>query len=325
LAPHPLPPDPMTAPDLESLIEKLAGDNTSGAAELARDAAQVFSVLAEGTESGDLPSFLLELSTTGRRVIQAQPSMAPLFNLVNTLLFSLDEAGSLDEARRRVVAEAQGFAEELASRGERIAEETLSLLTDGCTLLTHSRSSTVLTALLLAKDRGLEFEVVCTESRPLYEGRRVAEELSEGGIRTTLIADTAVAHCMSRVDLVMVGADSVSNEGLINKMGTHGVALAARAHGVPFYGLCGSEKLLPAGYPYFEIEARDPQEVWPGYPEGVKVLNYYFEVTPLEYLSGLVTERGLLLPEELEEKLGELKIHHVLLDEGAEQGRKPSL
>lgn len=313
----------MAAPDVESLIEELAADTTSGAAELARDAARVFSLLAERTESKDLPSFLSELSATGRRAIRAQPSMASLFNLVNTLLFGLDEAGSLDEARQRVVSEARGFAEELVSRGERIAEETLSLLPDGCTLLTHSRSSTVLTALLLAKDRGLELEVVCTESRPLYEGRRVAEELSRGGIRTTLITDASVAHYMSQVDLVMVGADSVSGEGLVNKMGTHGVALAARAHGVLFYGLCGSEKLLPAGYPYFEIEARHPEEVWPGHPEGVTVLNYYFEVTPLEYLSGLVTERGLLLREELEEMLEQLKIHDMLLDEGPRQGRKP--
>jgi translation initiation factor eIF-2B subunit delta len=306
----------MTAPILERLIRDLAEDKTSGAAELARDAAEVLVVLAKQSEARDLDSFLGELSATGRKLIQAQPSMAPLFNLVNRVLSSLDGVGSLDEARQKVEAGARRFVQELASSGERIAAESLTLLADGCTVLTHSRSSTVLSALVLARSRGVEFEVVCTESRPLYEGRKVAEVLSKAGIRTTLVTEASVSHVLPRADLVMVGADSISGEGLVNKMGTCGVALAARAHGVPFYALCGTEKLLPEGYPYFEIEARDPEEVWPGFPQAVEVLNYYFEVTPLEYVSSLVTERGELTQEELEEMLDGLKIHQMLLESG---------
>jgi translation initiation factor eIF-2B subunit delta len=306
----------MTAPNVESLIQDLAKDNTSGAAELARDASEVFAILAEQTKAKDLTSFLSELSAVGRGVIQAQPSMAPLFNLVNAVMSSVAAARSLGEALQGVQSSARGFAEELESSGERIAVEALSLLSDDCKVLTHSRSSTVLAALLLARGRGLGFEVVCTESRPLYEGRRVAEELSKAGMRTTLITDASVSHLMPRVDLVLAGADSVSTEGLVNKMGTHGVALAAKAHGVPFYALCGTEKFLPASYPYFEIQARDPQEVWREHPEGVEVLNYYFEVTPLECLSGVVTEQGRLTQAGLEEMLGQLKIHEMLLEEG---------
>ncbi len=306
----------MTAPSLESRIRNLAQDNVSGAAELARDAADVLALLATQSEAGDLGSFLGEVSATGARIVQAQPSMAPLFNLINSVLFHLDGVESLEEARRRLEAGARGFAEELTSSGSRIAEEALSLLSDGCTVLTHSRSSTVLAVLLLARDRGLEFEVVCTESRPLYEGRNVAEALSEAGVHTTLVTDASMSHVVPRVDLVMVGADSLSGEGLVNKMGTYGVALAARAHGVSFYALCGTEKLLPEGCPYFEIQARDPEEVWPGSPQAVEVLNYYFEVTPLEYLSGLVTEKGVLTRAELGEMLGGRKVHEMLLEQG---------
>jgi translation initiation factor eIF-2B subunit delta len=306
----------MTAPTVKSLIRDLAEDNTSGAAELARDAAEVLVLLAKQSEAKDLNSFLGELSATGRKVIQAQPAMAPLFNLINSVLCSMDGVGSLVEARRRLEASARGFAEEPASRGQMISEEALSLLSDGCTVLTHSRSSTVLAALLLARRRGLAFEVMCTESRPLYEGRKVAEALSKDGIRTTLVIDAAVSHVVPRADLVMVGADSVSRNGLVNKMGTCGLALDARAHAVPFYTLCGTDKFLPDGYPYFEIEARDPEEVWPGSPQAVEVLNYYFEVTPLEYVSGLVTEQGRLTGAELEVVLGGLKIHKMLLDKG---------
>jgi len=306
----------MTAPTVESRIRDLAQDNVSGAAELARDGAEVLGLLAKQSEARDLSSFLGELGATGRRVVQAQPSMAPLFNLVNGVLFHLDGVESLEEARQRVEASARGFADELTLRGQEIAEEAVNLLFSGGTVLTHSRSSTVFAALLLARGRGLEFEVVCTESRPLYEGRYVAEALSEAGVHTTLVTDASVSHVVPRANLVMVGADTVSGEGLVNKMGTCGVALAARAHGVPFYALCGTEKLLPGGYPYFEIEARDPEEVWPGSPPAVEVLNYYFEVTPLEYVSGLITEQGELTQAEVGEMLGGLRIHDMLLEQG---------
>jgi translation initiation factor 2B subunit (eIF-2B alpha/beta/delta family) len=158
-------------------------------------------------------------------------------------------------------------------------------------------------------------EVVCTESRPIHEGRAVAARLAEEGIKTTLITDSAVAHFMSQVDLVIVGADSVSRHGLVNKMGTYPIALAARAQGVPLYALCGTEKFLPSNYPHFRIEPKDPQEVWPGHPEEVTVLNLYFDVTPLDCVSGMVTERGILAGGELDEILEQLKMNEMLLDQ----------
>jgi len=156
---------------------------------------------------------------------------------------------------------------------------------------------------------------VCTESRPSYEGRTVAATLAQEGIRTTLITDSAAAHFMGRVNLVMVGADSVSRDGLVNKMGTYAIALAARDQGVPLYALCGTEKLLPIDYPYFRIAPQDPQEVWPEHPQGVEVLNLYFDVTPLRYVSGVVTEQGVLTPGELQDIVGQLKMHEMLLDD----------
>jgi translation initiation factor 2B subunit (eIF-2B alpha/beta/delta family) len=182
-------------------------------------------------------------------------------------------------------------------------------------VLTHSRSSTVLAALQLAATRGRLVEVVCTESRPSYEGRTAAAALSQEGIRTRLITDSAAAHFLGRVNLVMVGADSVSGDGLVNKMGTYAIALAARDRGVPFYALCGTEKFLPTDYPYFRIAPQDPQEVWPEHPQGVEVLNLYFDVTPLEYVSAVITEQGMLAPGELQDIVGQLKLLETLFDD----------
>jgi len=299
---------------VQAQIGELADDHTSGAVEIATRAASVLLLFAAEAEAEDEHSFQRQLAAAGKALIQAQPSMAPLFNLVNSVVAGVQGARDLEAARKLVRTTSEAFRAELGRRSEMIAQRTLSLLPEGCTVLTHSRSSTVLAALQLAANRGRLAEVVCTESRPSYEGRTVAATLAREGIRTTLITDSAAAHFMGRVNLVMVGADSVSRDGLVNKMGTYAIALAARDQGVPLYALCGTEKLLPIDYPYFRIAPQDPQEVWPEHPQGVEVLNLYFDVTPLRYVSGVVTEQGVLTPGELQDIVGQLKIHEMLLD-----------
>jgi len=96
-------------------------------------------------------------------------------------------------------------------------------------------------------------------------------------------------------------------------MGTYGLALPAAAQGVPFYALCGTEKFLPSDYPYLEIQLKDPQEVWEDHPKGVTVLNYYFDVTPLEYVGGVVTENGLLNHADVVKMLSQPGTHELLV------------
>lgn len=300
---------------VQAQIGELAADHTSGAVEIATRAAGVLLLFAAETEAEDYPSFRRELAAAGKALIQAQPSMAPLFNLVNTVVAGAQGARDLQAARNLVRTTSEAFRAELGRRSERIAAHTLSLLPDDCAVLTHSRSSTVLAALQLAATSGRLAQVVCTESRPGYEGRTTAATLAEQGVKTALITDAAAAHFLGRVNLVLVGADSISREGLVNKMGTYALALAARDRRVPFYALCGTEKFLPSNHAYFSIAPQDPQEVWPEHPQGVEVLNLYFDVTPLKYLSGVVTEQGVLTPEELRNRVGQLKMHEMLLDD----------
>jgi eIF-2B alpha/beta/delta-like uncharacterized protein len=299
---------------VQARIEELAEDNISGATEIAAKAAEVLALFADEADAEDASAFVIQLAAMGRALIQAQPSMASLFNLVNSVISSTQEARDLDSARRMATTTAQAFAAQLHARSEEIARQAPSLLSEGSRVLTHSRSSTVMTALQLAALQGRQLEVVCTESRPIHEGRAVAASLAKEGIKTTLIVDSAAGHFVSQVDLVMVGADSVSTDGVVNKMGTYPIALAASSQGVPFYTLCGTEKFLPTDYPRFRIEPKDPHEVWPEHPEEVTVINLYFDVTPLTYVSGVVTERGILAANELDEQLRQLKMHELLLD-----------
>ncbi len=215
----------------------------------------------------------------------------------------------MEEAKRALVAAAEGYADHLERSAERIAQVAFPLIPDGALVLTHSFSSTVLAAFLHAKQEGRTFAVLCTESRPQYEGRALADRLAQAGVETRLVVDALAPSMMADIEVVLVGADSLSTEGLVNKVGTYPLALAARVHKVPFYLLCGTEKFLPAGYTLPEESLKDSKEVWPHHPQGVKVVNRYFDLTPLEYLTGIVTEEGMLSPTEVREIISERRLH----------------
>ena len=294
--------------EIDDEIRAIRDDRLSGARELAQKGAHVLVTLAEGSKAVSGEEFQSELLKTGRALIKAQPSMAPLVNLVNRSLFPLQEEIDLEGAKRALVTTAQGYANHLERSVERIAQVAFPLISHGL-VLTHSFSSTVLAALLHAKQEGQTFAVLCTESRPQYEGRALAERLAQAGVETRLVVDALAPSMITDAEVVLVGADSLSIEGLVNKIGTYPLALAARAHKMPFYALCGTEKFLPADYTRPEESPKDPQEVWPDHPKGVEVINRYFDLTPLEYLSGIATEEGMLSPAEVREFISKRRLH----------------
>ena len=170
---------------------------------------------------------------------------------------------------------------------------------DNAVVLTHSRSSTVLRALLKARREGKRLTVVVTESRPLLEGRTLAEELAREGVVVTLIADAAAALALQRVDLVLLGGDKVTPLSLVNKIGTRMISLAAQERGVPVYGLCDSSKFINIdARTFFNDEQRSADELWPAAPKGIAVMNRYFEPTPLGCFTKIITEEGPLAVEE---------------------------
>ncbi|MCP5120798.1 MAG: hypothetical protein GY953_59145, partial [bacterium] len=204
--------------EVQELIDQIRSDNTSGATTLTRLAAKALSRSSA-------------LDETARALVAAQPAMAPILNLVNTVLSDARGAAACDE-----------FLESLAANSEAAIRHGASLIQRSQTVLTHSFSSAVLDTLLAAR-----CEVICTESRPICEGLDLARELAAAGIHVTLIVDAAMLAGLHRADLVLVGADSISAHGVTNKTGTAPLAELAASLSVPFYVICTSEKFLPAG------------------------------------------------------------------------------
>ncbi|QIZ08808.1 S-methyl-5-thioribose-1-phosphate isomerase [Priestia megaterium] len=194
-----------------------------------------------------------------------------------------------------------------------IGEHALNLLKDGMGVLTHcnaggiatARYGTALSPLYLAKEKGWDIKVFADETRPLLQGARLtAWELMQAGIDVTLITDNMAAMVMQKgwVDAVIVGCDRVAANGdVANKIGTYGVALLAKAHNIPFYvaaplSTIDLETKTGADIP---IEERDASEITEGFgkrtaPEGVKVFNPAFDVTPYDLVTAIITEKGII-------------------------------
>ncbi len=219
-----------------------------------------------------------------------------------------DWAAALLQEAYAVHAEDQAMCEAMGQHG-------LALVPEGARILTHCNAGalatggygTALGVVRAAHAQGRVLRVYADETRPLLQGARLtAWELLQDGIPVTLLADSMAAFAMARqgIDLVVVGADRiVANGDVANKIGTYGVALAARAHGVPFYVAAPSSTFdlgLPEGGA-IPIEERAPDELrrfagQPSAPAQVEVWNPAFDVTPAHLVSAIITERGVARP-----------------------------
>jgi methylthioribose-1-phosphate isomerase len=217
-----------------------------------------------------------------------------------------------------LTAEANAIWEEDRLMCQRIGEAGLRLIQDGSTVLTHCNAGalatggigTALAPVYLAHQAGRGVKVVADETRPLLQGSRLtAWELLRAGIPVTVIADNMAASRLRRGDIscVIVGADRIAANGdVANKIGTYGVALAARAHGVPFYVAAPTSTFdfATANGTAIPIEERRADEVRsvhgkPVAAPGAAVWNPAFDVTPAELLTGYITDQGLLERDQL--------------------------
>jgi methylthioribose-1-phosphate isomerase len=194
-----------------------------------------------------------------------------------------------------------------------IGEHALTLFHDGIGVLTHCNAGGIATAkygtalapMYLAKEKGWNIKVFADETRPLLQGSRLTTwELKQAGIDVTLITDSMAAMVMSKgwVQAVIVGCDRVAANGdVANKIGTYGVALLAKAHNIPFYVAApiSTIDLSTKTGQDIPIEERSAEEITAGFgtltaPEGVKVFNPAFDVTPADLITAIITEKGVI-------------------------------
>lgn len=304
---------------VERNVADIAADHHSGAAEITAQANETLRILMREADVASVQAFQAQIQEVARNLVAAQPSMAPLVNLTNDLLHEIDGCSNVEKIREMGLDFLEGQAQASSRSQAELVAAGIGLIESGFHILTHSRSSTVLALFRQAHAAGIPFVVTCTESRPLYEGRDLARSLTQVGIKVELVVDAGAFELLDDLDLILIGADSVSAEGVVNKIGSRGLAWAAKAEHVPFQVVCTTFKFLPEGYKQgVTIEAQDPDEVWKEVPTGVDIVNRYFDLTPLETVTGIVTERGRLSRQEVKRQIRSAKVHPALQEIGKE-------
>jgi len=277
-------------------LRALAGDRGSGAAEIADRAVVLLQEYCQQENEGDsrLPYALAELAEA---MLTVQPSMAPLLNLANLIQLAAEQE---KKSLRTLRASVEKFRKNRELAARKIAQLAGNRLRQYRTVLTYSYSSTVLATLIAAArtargGRGGVEGVILSESRPLFEGRVLAERLATKGIAVTLVIDAALREQMAAADAVVVGADTVMERAYANRLGTRLLQEHARTARKPFFVLADTSKFLPPALaPFHRIEEKSPQEVWRDPPKGVAIQNRYFQIIPFERHVTLLSERGVM-------------------------------
>ncbi len=303
----------MTLPSgILTRIEEIRADKTTGAETLMQKASNLFLYMADHVQAKDCAELSKTLEETARTLVNAQPAMVGIFNLVNKILLTTGSVASVKEMKDAMIETAIATVRSSDMSLQSIANTAAELFKPGQVVATHSFSSTVFHCLLEAKKLGVEFTVLCTESRPMMEGVTLAGQLAGAGIKVRLTTDAALFSQLKHVNLVLLGVDSIGVEGMVGKTGTMAIALVARQFQIKCYALCSSHKYVPPGHKLATDIEGDHKEILAEASSNVTPVNPYFDLTPLEYLTGVITERGVLSIEAVKKDIRDLKIHPLL-------------
>jgi len=206
---------------------------------------------------------------------------------------------SLRELKENLFSNIQKTLSAMQNSRKRIIEIGSKKIKKGMVVFTHCHSSTVTAILIEARKQGKRFVVHNTETRPRFQGRKTAKELSDACIKVRHYVDSAARLALKKADIMLIGADAITAEGrVINKIGSELFAEVANRYDVPVYVCTNSWKLDPETVFGFteEIEERAAAEVWEKPPKNVTVDNHAFEIIKPDLITGVITELGIYEP-----------------------------
>ncbi len=310
--------------DVEAVVSAIRELRVRGAPAIGVTAAMGVALGAQAARETDAQTFEQTVLTVCSQLAATRPTAVNLFWAIKRMkgVFMASRGRTVQEIQSRLVQEALAIQCEDIAMCKTIGQHGASLIKHGQNILTHCNAGALATAgygtalgvVRAAWAQGKKIRVFADETRPVLQGARLtAWELMEDGIPVTLITDNMAGAVMQqgKIDLCLVGADRITANGdVANKIGTYSIAVLAKAHGLPFYVAAPSstiDMLTPSGAS-IPIEERPTHEVttlhggaWIA-PKGVAVWNPAFDVTPAEYISGIITEQGVLTPDQLAEK-----------------------
>lgn len=271
----------------DKIVKDIKALNIQGAENIAKESIKAIRDVLIKKE--DLFSLMIAKDT----LIRTRPTEPALRNSLNFLFYNLKENNFKLQLKNNIEKALKHFI----TSDEKIAKIGANKIRDGMKIYTHCHSNTVMAILKEAKKQGKVFEVFNTETRPKFQGRITAKELTAAGIKVTHYVDSAARIAIKQSDIVFFGADAITTEGnVINKIGSGMFAEIADKYDVPVYCVTNSWKFDPQSVLGFDevIELRDKNEVW---DEDINIKNIAFEEIETKHISGIISELGIYNPQ----------------------------
>ena len=307
--------------DYQTVAQAIRDLRVRGAPAIGVTAALGVALGAQSIQGQNFDSFQQSFLSICHHLAATRPTAVNLFWAIERMKGIVERGKSRDvgDLKKELIEEAQAILKEDIAKNQAIGNYGAELIQPDQCILTHCNAGALATAgygtalgvIRSAWKQGKNIRVMADETRPVLQGARLtAWELQQDGIPVTLITDNAAGAFMRQgmIDVCTVGADRIAANGdVANKIGTYSVAVLAKVHGIPFYVAAPSSTIdlhTPSGYE-IEIEQRSTQEVTSLHggpaiaPDGIDILNPAFDVTPADYVTGIITERGVFRPDEL--------------------------
>ncbi len=291
-------------PEIRNYIEQIRSDRNHGASELARLSIEILKFAITKSNASSREQFINDLNFVADNLYLARPVMAPIKNAIRLFQKQLSEnmSNDLNALKKTSLVIADNIINTSLAAVNKIAEYATSVLVNGDVIMTQSFSSTVADAF---KTGGKKYTLnaIVTRSGTSKIGEMTAQVIQGYGVRVTYIDDTAIGLYINQVKKVFVGADRICSDGsVVNGIGTYLMALAANKHNIPVYILCESLKIDPTlKSDEADLEEKNPNEmiIQGVFPPAITVKNPYFDITPVELITGLITEDGIIPQSEI--------------------------
>ncbi|MEA2097784.1 MAG: hypothetical protein U9P70_01775 [Patescibacteria group bacterium] len=307
--------------EINEIFEEIRAFRIQGATNIAR---AIISVLIKYKDeiikqSDNKEEFLRNIKNIAKKLTIAQPVESMAQNIIGFIIFDLQDPKieSLDDCKKvmnETTAKLNDTIEknekEFIKNGTKLIE-SMTKKTRTLNIFTHCYSSGVRSILEKTDNRNIDFKIFNIETRPVLQGRTAAKKLSDIGISVTMCLDSAAPFIISNksdrkldIDLVLIGADSISlNGSAMNKTGGYSMSLSAFHEKIPFYVVTSLLKVKKGFSSFIDIpiETKSFREIWPEAPMGVNIMNLAFDTIPSEFITGFITEFGILKPEEIKD------------------------
>lgn len=307
----------------QNIIRDIKSIKIQGATNIAKASIGTLSLVSNNFLPYTPKKFISEISKIAHKLAWARPDEPLNQNLIKYIITKLHY-----DKNNNVKIKIQKFqaicceALSLISQNERaITENGINLINKiyksknraknrgVVNIFTICRSSSVANILIGAQKKKIPLQIYNSETRPRYQGRIMSKTLTKAGIKVMMMTDSAAPFVISKndpdnidIDLVIIGLDVMSLDGsILNKIGSYSITLSAKNSHIPVYVAASLLKLKPdfASYKDIKIEKRDPTELWQKSLKGLKVLNYAFDTVPPDYITGFITEAGIIKPKDI--------------------------